>query len=393
MRITPWVLGPALVANMALLTMAGPSIGILAGSLRELFSLSTGQIGQLNAGYAVVAAVISPFTGRLADRIGGRNTMTIGFLVAATVFFLFGAASGFATLLAAAVLSGVPNGMSNQGTNKYISAEVPAERRGVITGVKQSGVMFGVFLAGALLPRGVANFGYRTTMWTVTAIALAAAAMIRVVLPADSGQAPRADVTPAALPPAIRWLALYAALMGGAIGSQSAFLALYLEDELDFTRQTAGALIGITGLVAVFGRITLGRLTQAVSSFAPVLVAIALGATISFAVIRLSTEVGPWLIWLVPLTAGVTTSAWNAPVMLASMRLVPTSAAGRSAGLVMFGFMSGYSITPPIFGAAIDRFGSYNLPWSMGMILCLAAATVGWAWGRQERQTPTASNT
>ncbi|MDH4144972.1 MAG: MFS transporter, partial [Acidimicrobiia bacterium] len=75
MRVRLPVLGVMMVLNMALLTVAGPTVGILASTLLERFDMSRSQIGQLSAGYAVVAAVVSPFTGRLADRVGGRNTM------------------------------------------------------------------------------------------------------------------------------------------------------------------------------------------------------------------------------------------------------------------------------------------------------------------------------
>jgi predicted MFS family arabinose efflux permease len=379
------VLGPMLVVNMALLTVAGPSFGILASTLLETFDITRGQIGQLNAGYAVVGALVSPFTGRLADRIGGRNLMVTGFGIAALVFVLLGAANGFVLLFVAAALSGVPNGMGNQGTNKYISAEVPVERRGVITGVKQSGVMFGVFCAGLALPRGVAAVGYSATMLTVAGLALLGAAVALVVLPADRGDS-SVNRTGGRLPSSMRWIALYSSLMGGAIGCQSAFLALYAEEELGFSRVEAGMLVGSIGLVAVVARIVLGRLTQTVATYAPVLATMALGGMVSFAVIWLASSIGSWLILLTPLVAGFTTSSWNSPVNLASMRLVAPNQAGRSAGMVMFGFMTGYAIAPPLFGAAVDRLGSYDLPWLAGALLCLGAAGTAFAWRRQEHR-------
>lgn len=375
-----------LVINMALLTVAGPSFGILASTLIETFDITRGQLGQLNAGYAVVGAVVSPFTGRVADRIGGRNLMLVGFGFSALVFVLLGSANGFILLVAAAALSGVPNGMGNQATNKYISAEVPVERRGVITGVKQSGVMFGVFAAGLALPRGVSAIGYSATMFVVAGLAVAGAGLIVLALPADRNDRAQTLRSAGRLPSAMYWVAGYSALMGGAIGCQSTFLALYLEEDLSLSRVQAGMLVGSVGLVAVFARILLGRLTQTVSSYVPVLVIIAIGGAASFAVIRLASDVGAWLIFTIPIVAGFTTSSWNTPVNLASMRLVEPGQTGRSAGLVMFGFMTGYAIAPPVFGAAVDRLGSYDLPWLAGVVLCLGAAVTALGWSRQERR-------
>lgn len=62
MRVRPDVLGAMLVSNMALLTVAGPSFGILASTLLETFDITRSQVGWLAAGYAFVAAGISPFT-------------------------------------------------------------------------------------------------------------------------------------------------------------------------------------------------------------------------------------------------------------------------------------------------------------------------------------------
>ncbi len=371
---------------MALLTVAGPSFGILASTLIDTFDITRGQLGQLNAGYAVVGAAVSPFTGRLADRIGGRNLMLVGLGFSTLVFVLLGAANGFVLLAVAAALSGVPNGMGNQATNKYISGEVPVERRGVITGIKQSGVMFGVFTGGLALPRGVSAFGYSTTMSVVALLAVVGAIVVAIVLPADGGDRSSTLRSSGRLPSAMYWVAGYSALMGGAIGCQSTFLALYAEEDLGFTRVQAGMLVGSIGLVAVVARIILGRLTQTVDSYVPVLITMALGGALSFAVIRLASSLGPWLILLTPVIAGFTTSSWNSPVNLASMRLVAPDQTGRSAGLVMFGFMSGYAIAPPTFGAAVDRLGSYDLPWLAGTLLCLGAAATAFAWSRQDRR-------
>ncbi|MDH4146763.1 MAG: MFS transporter, partial [Acidimicrobiia bacterium] len=313
------------------------------------------------------------------------------FVVASAVFLAMGAANGFAVLFVAGLLSGVANGTGNQATNKYISSEVPIERRGIITGVKQSGVMAGVFFAGMLLPRGVVTIGYRPTMFVVSALALVAMGVMVLVLPADPVAAPRRGERRAPLPSSIRWLAGYAALMGGAIGCQSAFLALYAEEDLALSRTTAGFVVGMTGLAAVGGRIVLGRLTQTVESYAPVLAAMSLLACVGFGVIRLAGVVGGGLLVILPFITAFSTSSWNAPVMLASMRLVPAADAGRSAGLIMTGFMGGYAVGPPIFGAAVDRLGSYDTPWLAAIGLCLGAAALMLTWRRQEQRAMAAA--
>ena len=88
--------------------------------------------------------------------------------------------------------------------------------------------------------------------------------------------------------------------------------------------------------------------------------------------IRLASEVGAWLVLITPVIAGFTTSSWNAPVMLASMRLVPPQDTGRSAGMVMLGFMSGYSVGPPIFGRAVEALYAWRM-FDLGWVRLLPA--------------------
>ena len=55
---------------------------------------------------------------------------------------------------------------------------------------------------------------------------------------------------------------------------------------------------------------------------------------------------------------------------------------GRASGIVLFGFLSGLGIGPPIYGATVDATGSYTAMWLMS--IGAAAITVGivWLWRR-----------
>jgi cyanate permease len=55
---------------------------------------------------------------------------------------------------------------------------------------------------------------------------------------------------------------------------------------------------------------------------------------------------------------------------------------GRASGIVLFGFLTGLGIGPPIYGATVDATGSYTAMWVMS--IGAAAITVGivWLWRR-----------
>ena len=58
-------------------------------------------------------------------------------------------------LIVAGVVGGLPQGWGNPATNALIAAVVEPGSRGVMTGIKQSGVTLAVFLAGGLAPSGL----------------------------------------------------------------------------------------------------------------------------------------------------------------------------------------------------------------------------------------------
>ncbi len=380
-------------------TVAGPAVGILASTLIERFDLTRADIGRLSALYALVGAAVSPLTGRLADRIGGRRMVVATFLGGAATFALYAGADTYAMLLLAATVSGIPNGTGNQATNRLIATGVPASERGVVTGVKQSGVQLGRFLAGLVLPGAVVAWGLGQTYGAMVILALAGAGATLLVLPNDAREssdasAPRppngnnGDRSSPALPSAVWWLTGYAFLMGAAAGATGAFTALFAEQDLGFSRSGAGVLVGLTGAAAVTSRIVLSRLVQGATHYGPPLAWLALGATASVGLTAASTYLGVWALWLATVGVAVTVGSWNSVAMLGAMASVPLSQAGRSSGRVMVGFLGGLGVAPPLFGAAVDRTDSFPRCWSALAGTCALALLAMVAWSRT-RPDPT----
>lgn len=434
-------------------TVAGPAVGILASTLIDRFDLTRADVGRLSALYALVGAAVSPLTGRLADRLGGRHMVVATFLGGAVTFLLYAAASGYALLLVAAAVSGVPNGTGNQATNRLIATRLTATERGVVTGVKQSGVQLGRFLAGLILPSTVVVWGLSRSYLAMAVLAVAGAALSLVLLPHDApaGRAPTGAANPpgaarlpaapapvaaaptsavtaalapapaaapaaptsavtaaaapapaptakadpagaARLPAAVWWLTLYALLLGAAAGATGAFTALFGEQELGMTRAQAGFMVGLTGGAAVIARILLSGVAQRARHYGPPLAWIALGAAASLAVTAAAPRLGVAALWLGTVGTAVTIGSWNSVAMLAAMASVPPSQAGRSSGRVMVGFLSGLGVAPPLFGAAVDRTGSYLLGWGVLLGTCaVAGATMLLWWRRDQRPTEAVS--
>ncbi|MEZ5235659.1 MAG: hypothetical protein R2749_23620 [Acidimicrobiales bacterium] len=83
----------------------------------------------------------------------------------------------------------------------------------------------------------------------------------------------------------------------------------------------------------------------------------------------------------------MTVGSWNSVAMLGAMASVPLAQAGRSSGRVMVGFLGGLGLAPPLFGAAVDRSGSYPWAWTVLAGLCTIAATAMVAWRLLDRRS------
>ncbi len=75
-------------------------------------------------------------------------------------------------------------------------------------------------------------------------------------------------------------------------------------------------------------------------------------------------------------------SSWNSVGMLAVMIEAGTGSTGRASGMVLLGFLTGLGVAPPVFGAIIDRTGSYDLMWLLSALTATAAGIVIAAWRR-----------
>ncbi|MCL1599017.1 MAG: MFS transporter, partial [Actinomycetia bacterium] len=141
-----------LFSAMGVGTFASLSLGIIAVVFIEDLGISRAQLGLAFAVNTVGAAILSPFVGRLTDRIGGRSSLIVVALASATAFVLLGIASSLAVLLVASTIGAVAQSNANPATNKLIAEDLPPGSQGIVTGIKQSGVQAFVFVGGAIVP-------------------------------------------------------------------------------------------------------------------------------------------------------------------------------------------------------------------------------------------------
>jgi MFS family permease len=370
------------LATVAAITMgvavfSQGAFGVLASDLIGEFDLDRWQIGILLTANGFTGALLSPLFGRLTDRMGSVKSVIFTLLLAMAAMTLIAIAPTYAILFAAAVLYGIPNGWANPSTNALVVDNVVAGARGVITGIKQSGVQMGSFLGGLLLPRIASATNWRVAF--AAFLVFPAAGLVgmwrrpQILRSHFNGAGPKSPV-----PTVVRWIAVYGTLIGLGVSATTTFLPLFAEESEGWTTAQAGLLIAGVGLVGVAARITWGSASERWLGHGRTLRLLAVQSAAAAGLLGLaSADVAPsWVLVPAALLLGAGGVAWNAVGMLAVMDYSAPELVGRGTGIIMFGFLTGIGVGPPLMGLSVDRLGAYTPGWMVIVLLFLAGAIV-----------------
>ena len=374
---------------MGAATLAAPSLGILATFIIDDLGISRTLLGWIIATNVVLSAVLSPLTGRVTDRIGGKAALILVFGIAGVAFVVFGLAPAIAVLFVASAIAAVAQSGANPSTNKLIGEDLPPGERGFTTGIKQSGVQAAITVAGTVLPTLAIVFGWRTAMLAIAVLPLIGALIAFVVIPTSDQSAAAAGDSALRLPSSIRWLAAYGFVIGIA-GAVIFFVPLFAEESLGFSPRLGGLAVTVAGIVAFASRILWARFAEQRGDYLwPLGIMAVMG--IAAAMLLLASTQWTWLLWLGVMLTGASTASWNSVGMLAVINEAG-AATGRASGVVLLGFLTGLGIGPPLYGATVDATGSYNAMWLISIVASAAGAALVWAW-RVNRSAPTAATT
>lgn len=377
-RLTGFV-GLLLVA-MAVATFGVFAIGVLASFLIDDLHLTRADIGTIVAANLIVGAVLSPAAGSYADRVGGARALVSLLALGAVGFLVAGVANGLIVLVVASFIGGLSQSLGNPATNKAIATHIAPGRRGIVTGLKQSGVQVGIFVGGATFPWLADAYGWRVTLIGTGLVAVAAIPLVLLIVPVDGREestAHREHTAP--VPAVIWWLTGYGFLLG-ASGAATVFVPLFAEEELLTSVRVGGAAVAVIGISAMVGRVAWARWAETTNRHRAALFAIATGSVVGSALMLLADPDATAWLWAGSMAIGLSSSSWNAVGMLAVIDLTPQRAAGRASGRVLLGFLLGLAIAPRVYGEIIDRTGSYDPMWWISVGLAFTSLVVTLLW-------------
>lgn len=358
-----------LFAVAALAPLMGPDLGIGPTVLG----------GAVGAGFAV-AALLSPWAGRLVDRWGSRRCTVGLLLLVAVALGLLAVSRDGVGLALALVVGGFPQALANPATNKAILASVPAARRPGVIGWKQSGVQVGALVAGLPLVWVATAFDWRTAFAVAAAVALLLAVWALVTLPRSGRSAPASSTTSRSA--GVVRLAFFSLFLGVGVSSVNSHLALFSTSTLEVSSVQAGALVAILGAAGVVGRIFwTGRASHwgAATLLAPLAAGAVLGPVLLWA--------SPWvppLVWGAALVVGGLGVAANAVSMVAVVARSSAASVGRATAVVSAGFFAGFAVGPPVLGVLAEAVSYQQAWWWPGVALMIAAVVMA-PWERKRR--------
>jgi len=368
-------------------TFASLSLGIIAVVFIEDLGISRAQLGLAFAVNTVGAAVLSPFVGRITDRIGGRASLIVVALASGTAFVLMGVASSLLVLLVASTIGAVAQSNANPATNKLIAEDLPAGSQGIVTGIKQSGVQAFVFVGGAIVPAMALTWGRWSAYLLFAVFAVGLAAMAWFFLPRSAQQDGVARVRDSSrLPADIWWITAYGFLLGFG-GSVTVLYALFATERLGQSVVVGGAVVAVVGITAMPARIAWAHYAERHHAYRSSLIVIALLAISASVALIASTSGWWWLIWVAAVLTGIGPSSWNSVGMLGLIVFAGPMAAGRASGVVLAGFLVGLGAGPPIFGWMVDVSGDYRGVWYVSLVAFAAGLVTVMLWSPQERSS------
>ena len=376
-----------LVLVMALAIMLPPALGALGPFLIDDLGLNRSQIGILASVASLASALLAPPLGRIVDRYVGRGLISVVFVVVAVGLFSVAAAPSFPWLVAAVFVAGAGMALANPATNRLIAAHGDPQRRGLLVGLKQSGVQVGATLAGVTLPAVATVLGWRGAIAIVALFAVLAAATGWLAVPRSfaPGAEPSAKGTPGAAPDTsereIHWLAVFTFFMAAGTATLVSYLPLYSFDEVGYSAVVAGLVGATLAFVGIAARIGWARFADRIGDPWRVLVWLASGAAAAQLLLLLAPRV-PILLWISAAALGASMGAWHAVVQVTIVRR-GLHGAGRRTGLVHLTFSAGMVAGPALFGISVDRLEAYAPGWLAVLVLNLLGAAMAWGWRRR----------
>ena len=335
----------AMLIQQTMATVAKTAIPVLIPTI----ALELGTASEVVLAYtwlfAFIGVLVMAGCGTFIIRYGGIRMSQVGGLLMAlglAIVTLSGLDlwTGFLALSLAAILISAGSTSATPASSEILARYAPARIAPLIFSIKQTGVPAGIAIAGALLLPLAVWIGWQAAVLAAAGVCLLIAIGLQPCCrELDSNRNPRqklafGDVKGTVYfvlrQPALRSMALAAFVFVGLQAIFTNFTVVYLYEELNYTAVQAGAVLGLTTLVAVPARIFWGVMASTVIS-ARLLLGI-LAAVMAIATVVMggfSTAWSQWQVSAVCIVIAMTALSWHGVLLSEVARISPDGSVGR----------------------------------------------------------------
>ena len=154
-----WWIGLLLFFSTVINYLDRQTLSVLAPQLKAEYGWSNETFAWVIISFRLAYTVMQPVSGRLLDRFGTRNGLTIAVLWYSTAAMLTSLAGGLRSFCALRFLLGVGEAANWPGATKAVAEWFPRRERGWAVALFDSGSSFGAAVAVGIVPLMVLYFG------------------------------------------------------------------------------------------------------------------------------------------------------------------------------------------------------------------------------------------
>lgn len=339
-----------------------PAIGIALEVSPSLIGI---QISLLYFG-AMLASLTG---GGVNQRLGACRTtqVALGLLATGAALMAIGTLPLF---VFSSVLMGLGYGLTNPAASHLLVRFTDKNRRGLVFGIKQTGVPLGGMLAGAVAPALAVAYGWRVAVISVVIPAVLGLILLQRRRHQWDGDrhrtttwqaAPFADLMLVWRHQPLRLLAIASFFFSASQLCLTVFTVTLLVEDIRLSLVHAGVILAIVQVVGVIGRMLWGWIADAIGNG---LMALLLVNSVSLSGSLLVTQMThAWPIWLI--TAALClfsfgALSWNGVYLSEVARAAPAGAVARISGGALFVTFAGVMVGPTVFTLMQPLIGSYT---------------------------------
>ena len=384
------------LAIQAMVAMALLTVPAMAPRVAEALGVSPAYVGVYIALAYIGAILASLASGAAVARYGAIRVSQAGLMLCAAGLGLCAIPSLWTQAVGALVV-GIGYGPITPASSHLLARTTPAARMSLVFSIKQTGVPLGGALAGAIVPGLQQWTGWQAALLAVAAANLACAFTAqRLRREFDDDRDPARKVRmgnflePVRLVLAHRGLRMLSAcsfIFSMAQLSFTTYLVTFLTDSLAYGLVAAGAVLSISQVGAVVGRVLWGWVSDRWVGARRMLASLAtLMALASVATALLQPSLPMLAVIAVLFVFGASAIGWNGVYLAEVARQAPAGKAGIATGGTLAITFLGVVLGPPVFGGVSGLFGSYRAGFAVLAIPLAVCAFALWRLVRQARR-------